>query len=62
MLDYFYFNVPARTKINGSFFEESMRLQNVEIIDLKKLMKMAAESKNKKLQKIATQFKKWVTR
>lgn len=60
LLDYFYFNVPAAQKIKEDFFDESMRLQNISQIDLKKLKDYAQEMNVKKILKIVEVLEKWL--
>lgn len=52
LLDFFYLRTPANMKIELSYFEESLRLQNMELIDLEKLKKMAKRFKMSKIDKI----------
>ncbi|PIR16885.1 MAG: hypothetical protein COV46_06430 [Deltaproteobacteria bacterium CG11_big_fil_rev_8_21_14_0_20_49_13] len=52
LLDLFYLRTPANMKIELSYFEENLRLQNLEIIDPKKMKKMAKKFKMSKIGKI----------
>lgn len=54
LLDYLYFNVSANTKINNNFFGESLRLQNLELLDLEKIQKMAKKIGSTKINKMVT--------
>lgn len=60
LLDHFYFNVPASLKIDGSFFEDSLRLQNTEQLDMKKMRSFAKKMNNQKSLKIVEQLTEWI--
>lgn len=59
LLDFFYFYTRSNTKIEDSYFEESLRLQNVEIIDDRKMEQFAQKINSKKLNNITDSFIKW---
>lgn len=53
LLDFFYLRTPANMKIELSYFEESLRLQNLELIDAKKMQEMAKRFGSSKIDRIA---------
>jgi hypothetical protein len=62
LLDYFYLNIPAYMTIGDSFFEESLRLQNMDMIDFKKLLEMSELMNCRKMTKIVAVLKKWANK
>lgn len=62
LIDYMYFHVPAAMKITEDYFDESMRLQNAELIDENRFAEYAAGMGSAKLAKILRTFKKWMER
>ncbi|MFH0800524.1 MAG: hypothetical protein V2A66_10155 [Pseudomonadota bacterium] len=62
LLDYLYFNAPSRGPAWVSFFDESMRLQNADQLDLKKIEEMAAKMGSRKLTGAIAALKKWMKR
>lgn len=59
LLDFFYFNTPANARISGDYFENSLRLQNVEMLDVKKLKHFLDRFHSKKMSGILKTFLKW---
>lgn len=59
LLDFFYFKTPANIKVTGPYFEESLRLQNMEMIDEKKFVQFAKKFNSRKMDKIVGAFLKW---
>lgn len=59
LLDFIYLNVSAKTKIDSSFFDGSMRLQNAEHLNIKKMMKMAKQMESKKLEATIKKLIEW---
>lgn len=49
LLDYFYFNIPAASRLDETFFDESLRLQNTDQLDFRRMMQIAKKMKRKKL-------------
>lgn len=58
LLDFLYLRAPSKLK-GKSYFEESLRLQNVEQLDIKKLQKMAKKMKSLKVLRIVQTFMKY---
>ena len=49
LLDYIYFKVKANQNINEDFFEENLRLQNIEILKISRLKELEELFKMKKI-------------
>lgn len=62
LLDYLYYNIPASQKIDADYFEESLRLQNQEEIDLEKMTLLLKELGSQKMFKIGAVVKEWIER
>jgi len=62
LLDYLYFAQKKNKKLTEDYFEESLRLQNEDQLDIDKLISLALHFKSKNLMKILTIFKKWIKR
>jgi len=60
LMDYLYLNVEAASEFDESFIEESLRLQNIERLDFRKMTKFAEKMKSKKLLKFVRTLKGWV--
>lgn len=59
LIDYLYFHVPAAMRFKEDYFDESMRLQNAELIDVDKFEEYAARMGSVKLTKISKVFAEW---
>lgn len=59
LLDFFYFHTPSNIKVEDTYFEESLRLQNVEMVDEKKMKQFVKKFNSTKLDKIVAAFFKW---
>jgi len=59
LLDFFYLKTPFTMEIEDSYFEESLRLQNIEQLDNTKMEIMAKKFNSVKINKILRAFLKW---
>lgn len=60
LLDYLYFNAPPGGRIDETFFDDSMRLQNAEQLDLDSMEEMAKRMGASKLDEAVSALKRWV--
>jgi len=51
LLDYIYFKIKANQNINEDFFEENLRLQNIEILKISRLKELEELFKMKKISR-----------
>jgi len=59
LLDFFYLKTPSSVKACGSYFEESLRLQNTEQLDIDVMKEMAKKYRSPKIDKIVKAFIVW---
>lgn len=59
LIDFFYLKTPAELRIDDTYFEESLRLQNVDQLDTKKMEQMVKKLGSAKLKKIIAAFSSW---
>lgn len=52
LLDFFYLNTPANLKKTKSYFEESLRLQNIDQLNFEKMSTMVDRMKSAKISRI----------